>query len=991
METSDNKPEVKKPKKKRLVLKIIIVVVVLLIAILIAGPLLLPSYLSSKSGNKFILEQANKRLEGNLNFESLSMSWGKGIEISGLTFKDKEGNISADIKNIQAQPHYLSLLSQQANMGTTVLDQPIIELTIPKPSEKQSQDKQPVSVKIMLPLINLAIYNGDIKVKDQSGKTIELSEVNTKINLRPAGEQSDFDINANVSSDDIKTKFVARGQLTQKKDAGWSLEGTSGNLTVDFNNMDIESLGVFFAMAGVDVKAKGNVSANLSAEMKDGQMEKVDGYIKGQNLDFTGPFLKGDSLHTKNLDINTRLSRKQDMINIENFIISTDWLKAQAKGTAPANVQMESFDKFLNSGAELAGNFEVQVATVLSQLPNMVGIKKGMQINSGLLKGNIQTATDAGKKVIVGQASLAGLAGKLDGKNVALSQPITITAQIGAEGKVIRLDKLDVASSFAQLNCSGTEKEIKYTFDADLSKLQSEAGQFVDFGAYKFGGNFSAEQGTVTFNPERITMAGTTQIKELMLSSGKTIAVEPQADIKFQMEYRTKEQVLAITSLNTSASMGRVNITDSTVALNKESNKQTQINLSAQAVDLAKVQPFAILFASLPEEMKFAGIAQSDLLLTQQNNDLAIKTNNTKINNLKISYPGQKDFAQEEMTLVADCKLNLKDKTYTINGSLISPQIKIKGQFENTIKGDTGNLKGQADLDYDWASLSTLAAPFLPQGLKIEGKRKDVILLSSQYPAAKPEQMFANLNAKAGLGFDRVQYEGLDAGTTQVNIAADKGQMKIAPFSTTLNKGTLNFAANVDLKSTPARLTMPAPVQFVKDFQLNDIIANNVGIYLNPIFLKAVNVTGRASFYCDTMIVPLSSKNLNDMDISGTVSIDNLVMQSDLLGSILTLIGLPPNQQIIISPVKFVLKDGKLKYDKMQITIGRFTLAFLNATIGLDKSYDLILDLPISGKRVQIPLKAKAGEMPKIDVQQFLKIQGINLLEQQLQKLLEKK
>lgn len=139
METSKNTQAAQKPKKKRLWLKIIIIALVVLIAILIAGPLLLPSYLSSKSGNKFILAQANKHLEGNLNFESLSMSWGSGIEISGLTFKDKAGNITADIKNIKTQPHYLSLLSSEPDIGTTTIDQPIIELTIPKPARGKTR------------------------------------------------------------------------------------------------------------------------------------------------------------------------------------------------------------------------------------------------------------------------------------------------------------------------------------------------------------------------------------------------------------------------------------------------------------------------------------------------------------------------------------------------------------------------------------------------------------------------------------------------------------------------------------------------------------------------------------------------------------------------------------------------------------------------------------------------------------------------------------
>jgi hypothetical protein len=979
------------PKRKRIIFRIILAVLILIIAITVSAVLFLPTYVSSKKGNQFILGQINKRIDGKVNFESLSMSWKKGIEISGLSFHDTAGNVSANIKKIQTQPHYLSLLSDVPNIGETTVDQPTIEMKITKQAEKISPQaaEKPSGHKITLPQTDLSINDGDFKVTDQGGKTTELSQINSKLNLKPAGQQTNFNVGLNLSNNNKKSKVTAKGEVTPQKKTGWSLEGTSGSLTIEVNDLDIESLGPFFALAGINVQAKGNASAKAYAEIKDGRVEKVNGSIKGHKLDVTGPVIKGDNLHTNNLDINVRLARQQEMINIENFVIDSDWLKAQVTGAAPTT--FESLNKFLNSASDLQANFDCQIGTVLSQMPHTIGTRKGLEINSGTLKGNVKTSTQAGKRNISGQASLAGLAGKVDGKNVALSEPVMITAQVGADDKAIRLDKLDISASFAQLDCSGTDKEVKYTFNTDLSKLQAEIGQFIDFGEYRIAGNYS-ELGMVTIDKDKIGIAGSAEVKELGITSGNTTAREPKADINFQMEYRGKEGILAIKSLNTIAALGKINVTDSIIAINKDA-KQSQINASAQAVDLEKVQPFAVIFANLPEEMKIAGLAQSDILITKKNDDYEFKTNNTKINKLKISYPGQKDFTQEEMALVADCKYNTSDKTFTINAQLTSQQINIKSQAENKITGNTGNLKGQADLEYDWASISTLAAPYLPAGLKIEGKRKETIVFSSQYPADKPEEMFANLNAKGSVGFDRAQYSGLDAGSTQVNIAADKWILNIAPFSSPLNGGQLNFAASVDLHSRPAKMTMPANSQIViKDAQLNDIISNKILPYINPIFRDAINVSGTATLSFESLSVPFSGNNLNDIDAAGTFSVKNLRIQtSDFLGQILAVMGKSTtSKEITISPVKFVLKNGKVKYDNMQIDIGGFSVNFLNATIGLDKSYDITIELPINGKRTRIPLKCKAGQKPQIDVEQLLKDQGVNLLENLLQKAIQK-
>jgi hypothetical protein len=75
----------------------------------------------------------------------------------------------------------------------------------------------------------------------------------------------------------------------------------------------------------------------------------------------------------------------------------------------------------------------------------------------------------------------------------------------------------------------------------------------------------------------------------------------------------------------------------------------------------------------------------------------------------------------------------------------------------------------------------------------------------------------------------------------------------------------------------------------------------------------------------------------------------------------------------------------------MEIAIGGFSVNFLNATIGLDKSYDMTIELPINGKRTHIPLKCKAGQKPQIDWKPAVEGQIQNLLEGQLQKALQKK
>jgi len=999
------------PKKKKIARRALFWLLFALFVLMVFLILFLPVFVSSQKGNKIILAKINGAIDGTLDFSSLEMSWRRGIGIKELKFIDGTGRFLVNVKKIQTRPHYFSLLSAAPSFGRTLIDEPDVDINLKKPfTEKTKADVQGNAdrKKVILPVkeIDLAVNNGSLKVTDQSGQKTELDSINSKLDLKPAGKQTSFDINLSLSNQDKQSKVSAQGQLTPKKQTGWSLEGAKGSVTVEFNDLDIESLGPFFALAGVDVQAKGTTSAKLYTEIKDGRVEKFSGSIKADNFDVAGPILKGDRIQTNTLDVNVKLARQREMINIENCDIDADWLKAQVTGTVPTT--FASLEEFLNSDSDLQADFDCQVGAVLSQMPATFGIKEGMQITSGSLKGNVKTSTRQDKRGIEGQANLVGLAGIVDGKNVSLSQPVAIAANVTADDQMIRLDNLDVSAAFAKLNCSGTDKQLNLSADADLSKLQAELGQFFDFKGYKIAGVVS-EQGKVTIDKDKIGFAGSSQVTQFGLTSKKTTAIEPEADIVFDLEYRKNDGILAISKLNTTAALGKINIKDSVIVINKESKKQSQINISAESLDLQKLRPFAVMFTSLPEETKLAGIAQSDILITRKNDDYEIKTDNTKIKNIVVGYPGRKDFVQNEALLVANGKFNLKEKTYAVNAGLTG-LINIKGGYESSLDGNTRNVKGQADLEYNWSSLSTITAAYLPKDLTIEGQRKDSIEFSSQYPADKPDLLFANLNANINSGFEKLRYTGINLGKTEPKIEIEKGLLKIEPITTIANNGKLNFAAQADLKTKPVLLKTTGPMKIIENFEINDEIAKKYLPYFNPIFADSFNVTGKTNLQCETLIVPINAGDNKDIDIAGTFSVEQLKLQTSqkgLLGQLYSLLGKPlPGQTITVRPTKFTLKNGFVHYDDMQVDVGDNPVNF-RGTIGLDRTLDMQVTLPYTlegttvridkqtgAKRITLPIKGTIDN-PELDVEKFLELQlrdtVEDIIKDQLEELLKKK
>jgi hypothetical protein len=261
----------------------------------------------------------------------------------------------------------------------------------------------------------------------------------------------------------------------------------------------------------------------------------------------------------------------------------------------------------------------------------------------------------------------------------------------------------------------------------------------------------------------------------------------------------------------------------------------------------------------------------------------------------------------------------------------------------------------------------------------------------------RADELLAGLNARGKLGFERAEYMGFDFGRTEVDVKIQDGVLKIEPFSTVVNNGQLNFAGEADFKQKPALLKTTGPIHIVKNIQINEQTTERLLMYLNPVFAGAVNVSGVANFSCEQLAIPLAAGAENEIEVVGTISIEQLRLQaSDLLGEILSVVGARRREQVItVRPTRFTLRDGFVRYDDMQMDVGDNPVNF-KGVIGLDKSLDMTVTLPYTfegrtvrvgeadtGDRVPVPLTGTLDK-PELDLGRLLQEQ---LLEMGLREL----
>ncbi len=969
-----------------------------IIASVAALIVLTPVVLSSDGFRRMIQTKISESTGGTADIGNLSVGWRKGVHVSNFRFHEPSGWAAVTIDEIGAQPRLGSLLSGTLSLGRTVIDRPTIEIDLRKrPISDPSQvndSRASVSPAAGLALLtNMAINDATLRVTDTAGNVVRVAQLNSTLNLRLPGRTSRFEATMAVgeADDDPGTVRAAAAVTPAKAAQGWTLKGTTGDVEIEVNDLKLDSLAPIFELAGVDFHTRGRISADISTTVQDGVLAALTATVTGRNIDISGTPLKGDRLQTSELAAQIELTRQDQAIRIERLKAHTDWANVTAAGTIPLTVA--SLTDLLKSDAtySLKGQFDCNLAALLSQMPGTFGLREGMQVTAGRADGSVDTTTEAGRVAMVARTTITDLAATLDDRSLALSEPVVASLRLSADDRRARLDAMELTAAFAQVTASGDFNDITYDAKADLAGLQSELGQFADLGPYQMAGQLTS-QGQIAVQDELTGIIGTASVRQLVLATadGNSVA-EPAADVAFALDMDSPKQALALHRLDAQGSFGHIAVQDAAIPLDETSPVAMNVSISARALDLEKIKPYAVLFASMPPNVHLQGIAEATLIVTGPQGQYRIRTDDTRIRDFVLATNDQDPFEQEQVTIVFDVLIEPEAQTLNVETfQLDSPQIKIrKGQLKQTRDENRVEVEGNMEGECDWAAVGQVAAGVLPRGLELSGRRTISLDFASVYRADDPNGLLANLDGSARTGFDRALYKGLDIGSTDLRVRVEKGFMNIEPFSTTVNNGQLSFAGQTDFKEKDRLLRTPEPLMLARGIELNREMTGALLQYVNPLFADVTGISGIAHFDCRTLAIPLAEGLERKAEVSGTLSADNVLVEaSGLLDEILKATGQSlRGQRLTVRPTNIVLRDGIVRYDDMQIDVGDSPINFAGA-IGLDGHLDMTVTLPWTlkgrtarvdredraGPRIAIPLTGTIGN-PQLDLGRLLQEQ----------------
>jgi hypothetical protein len=883
----------------------------------------------------------------------LQVGWRSGVVVGDLRIQDAQRGLDVYIPGISAYPKIWALSKGIISCGPMVIYQPEIRLRLHEAITGHSSSEssalpssplktsRPRAAAWALQDIQCVIQGGRLRITDPNDQSLDISDVDLQWIVGPSPNKSELDVSVSIDPNHQPATLNVRAEMYWPDQARLSLDKTHMTAALHIDTLDLSHMKPLMTVLGLEEDLQGVVSVESDVALNWDRVWALSAKVDIEDFQVTSPALSGDVLASDTVGLHAELAYQDGELRFRQMSFDSDLVHVSGTGMVPVTALSQHDLLTLFHQGQFLGTFQGDLGKFFASFEHTLNIKEDLHVDRGTASGHVHMA---GGQISASMA-VERLHGRVDDKIVELFEPVQANLLIVDNNDAIHIETR-LNSSFAHIQLSGDLNDFIYKQDLDLTLLRSEMGKFFQIEAYPMDGRVSIE-GQARIRPDHVRTSGWIALERLQLYVKRTIT-EPRMDIRYQVGLDRSDYTTRIESLQVDTGFGVLTTQNAVIPRSFSPEHPLTLPLSVEHVNLAILQQIAVALGVLTEDMALSGTAQAQMRVTHEGQGWHLACLQGRVENLELVVPDRRPIRQSEVNFALDVHREEQGQIRVSDVTLDMNQIKIRdGRFQKVIQDDILALSGQAHCEYDWVSLRELLSDVLPPELTLLGRRSDMVVFSATCPQDETRSLLDHLNARAGIGFEQAGYMGLECGPTDVNISVVNGLLEVQPFTSIVNNGRFSFACQADLKQQPVYIELPEPMVIAEDIQITTALAHRLLQYVNPLFANLSRVSGVARFECERLRVPVQPGSRNNIEIIGTFAAHDLVLGgSDLLSHILSVIGeRAGDQRLTIRPSRFVLSQGMITYDNMQVDVGDNPVNF-SGSIGLDEQLDMTVTLP---------------------------------------------
>ena len=369
--------------------------------------------------------------------------------------------------------------------------------------------------------------------------------------------------------------------------------------------------------------------------------------------------------------------------------------------------------------------------------------------------------------------------------------------------------------------------------------------------------------------------------------------------------------------------------------------------------ELARVLEAARPFAELPEGMQAEGTL--DLASAFSVDREGVNADGRlSVRPLKVRKGRSPWFTEDSIELSADARIPHGRETVNFESLRVSSEpgmlrAEASGRLEDWSGARHLMLEGTATPD--WSRIGALVKAFTGKDIEMEGAEKRPFKVDTRLGETDPAEMLRQTTADAGLQVRRFRYAGVEAQDVELKVETMGEQLDLGATGQ-LNQGPFTFGPVLRVAEGEPALVLPGPGVVLSGAQITDEAANALLGRALPIFRNPVDVEGVADLAFREFNVPLTG-DLQRAVVDAQITLRGAsVASSGALKSLLGLIGLDDETlQVPDQDVRVRLRDGRIHHGKMPLKVREHTVVS-SGSVGLDKTLDLLVELPVTRELV---------------------------------------
>ena len=1014
----------------------------LIIILLAALVFFIPAILSSSFVRGMVVEKVNKTVPGTVGLDDWSLTWGSGLHVSGITYRDDAAGMDVAVEKIDVAKGLAALIRDYQDLGEIAILNPQIRLEAPekpavpepsgkgrgrggkkKPSEpapKKPAPKKPSAEPMEIPAlaVDFKMTGGRVDIVAADGLSTQvIDQIAAAFVMKGASEPVEYSLSCAMSGGG---SLSVKGTTTLSEDGKLVVDRIATGMEITATEIDLAPLTAWLAAQAPMpvIHSRLNAGLNVVGNMADGI--RVRGAIRLPGARLTGSALKGDEPNFGDIAVLIDALCAADRVEIANIMLQSGFANMKVSG---------NLGKTADGALEASGS--VNLAALARELPATLGLQEGVELSEGTVAVSGKVARAAGETRFEASAGIDALRGSRNGEAIAWDAPTRIEVRGQQGGGAFKLDHFAVSSPFMSGSGSGDLNQLKLHLDASLDKTLAEAGKFVDLKGLAASGDMSLDLAVISADAAR-NLDCSLQVPALSVSlpSGEHFGGDIQLGLKADVTAETvaiSECSLVVRNLSAGNADGTIRddeISIRTAGTIQPASKQAQfpsvlISMRAGSVnlndvklaensvmarmksdlDLKKLIDMLDGFAKLPEGTSVSGNSSADIQLAFEKGNLNLNASGS-LKSLEIVSKDSEPIREDEITFTADASRDASSAFALKDASLNSKAVQISAKAAMKQDGSVRSISSSGEFGLDLDLLAGYARALTGMDLQMSGKQRQPFEFVSEWDADAPGGMMKHARLDTGLQVELIKAFGLEVSSLNIPVKLADGQA-IIDITAGVNGGQLTAHPVIDFNAETPAIVLQNPTNLLTGVQLTDELSNELLAKIHPLFRGSSEVTGILSLGMQEFYWPLDPALRPQARFNGTVRFQGLRMATHgLLEKMLEAMKVRERN------AEFGDRAMDFRCENDRVTCSPFTFKVdhhdvtLTGSMGLDQSLDYVAEVPLTrelvgddaakyleGTTVRMPIRGTSMK-PELNVNVLTEASG-DLIKQAAKKALQ--